>query len=156
MNPNSRIWIYQSSREFNPSEVDEITAKSKEFIRSWNSHGSMLSSAIEVKYNRFIVVAVDESVAAASGCSIDKSVSFIRSIESDFNINMFDRMQIAYKDSTDSIKTLSLSDFEQSLTNGQLSDDTIVFNNLITTVEQLQNQWEVPLKDSWHSRLLPA
>ena len=36
---NSRVWIYQSDREFTAQEIDFISDKAKAFIESWTRHG---------------------------------------------------------------------------------------------------------------------
>jgi hypothetical protein len=40
-------------------------------------HGTSLVSSYQLKYNRFIILAVDQDVQSATGCSIDASVEFI-------------------------------------------------------------------------------
>lgn len=150
---HSRIWIYQSIRELNAQEVAEIQTKALSFLEQWTSHGNNMDAAIEVLYNRFVIVTVDEQTAPASGCGIDKSVRFIQEIESQFNINLLDRTQVAYK-SGDSISSCSIAEFEKLIDTKQVRECTIVFNNLISTLSELQSNWEVPLKQSWHSKML--
>jgi hypothetical protein len=43
----------------------------------WAAHGTSLVSSYQLKYNRFIILAVDQDVQSATGCSIDASVEFI-------------------------------------------------------------------------------
>ena len=33
-----------------------------------------------------------------------------------------------------------------------VTSNTIVFNNLVNTIEEFNYSWEVPASDSWHSR----
>jgi hypothetical protein len=95
---------------------------------------------------------VDESHAPATGCSIDKSVALMKNIEEEFKINLFDRFDIAWRDK-DQIRSHNREDFEKSILKGDVHADTIVFNNLIQTVGELETKWEVPFKDSWHMSL---
>jgi len=106
----------------------------------------------EVIHHQFIVLSVDEQVAGASGCSIDKSVALMKEIEQQFNINLFDRFRIAYKLNHE-IKSCSREDFEKMIEIGEVKEDTLVFNNLIQTRKELENNWEIPLKKSWHARV---
>ena len=76
-----------------------------------------------------------------------------QSIEKDFNISLFDRMQFAYK-KEGRVEVASRKEFEKLLSQGVLNDDTIVFNNLVETNEELKSRWEIPLKDSWHRQLV--
>ena len=58
---NSRVWIYQSNREFTEKEVEFISVKAKEFINSWTRHGDNLKGSFTIKYNQFLVLGVDEN-----------------------------------------------------------------------------------------------
>jgi hypothetical protein len=153
---HSRAWIYQSDRAITDLEVNEIRRKAAMFLMEWTSHGSVMRASIDVLYNRFLVVLVDEKAASASGCGIDKSVRFMQQMEVDYKINLFDRMLVSYRNADTVIKTTKLYTFEQMMEKGELSADTIVFNNLIDTKADMQSKWEVPVKLSWHSRMIPA
>ena len=150
----SRVWIYQSERDLSDMEVDEIRRKAAMFLLEWTSHGNLMVAAIDVLYNRFVVVLADEDAAAASGCGIDKSVRFVEQLGKDYHINFFDRLLVAYRGSDSRIKTVKLQEFEQLMENGTLNGDTIVFNNLISTKEDMLSKWEVPARKSWHARML--
>lgn len=150
---HSRVWIYQSVRELSAQEVTDIRANALSFLNQWTSHGNSMDAAIDVLYNRFIIVAVDEQTAPASGCGIDKSVRFIQDIEKQFNTTLLDRMQVAYKVG-DSIHSCSLSEFEKLINIKQVDESTIVFNNLVSTLAELKSNWQIPLKQSWHSKML--
>ena len=80
----------------------------------------------------------------------------MQQMEVDYKINLFDRMLVSYRDADTVIKTTKLYTFEQMMEKGELSADTIVFNNLIDTKADMQSKWEVPVKLSWHSRMIPA
>lgn len=153
---HSRAWVYQSDREIKDIEVNEIRRKAGMFLMEWTSHGNVMKASIDVLYNRFFVVLVDETAASASGCGIDKSVKFMQQMEQDYGINLFDRMLVTYRDAETKIQTTKLYTFEQMMERGELNADTIVFNNLISTKEDMQSKWEVPVRKSWHARMIPA
>ncbi len=132
LSPSSRIWIYQSNREFTAAEVQQINSLATEFVTTWSAHGAALKAAAEVLHKRFLVIGVDEEQAAASGCSIDKSVALVKKIEVDFNTNLLDRMQIAYR-SGNEIKTFKLPQASSLLEKAELTENTVIFNNLVTT-----------------------
>ena len=150
---DSRVWIYQSSRKLSDAEVSEIRKYGQEFIQNWAAHGKELNAAIEVFYHRFIVLFADESQVSASGCSIDSSVRFIKQIQDAYQIDLFDRLNIAFRTHSD-IDVLRMNDFQTALEKGQLNENTIVFNNLVETKEAFENKWETTIKESWHSQLL--
>ncbi|MCX6292230.1 MAG: ABC transporter ATPase [Bacteroidetes bacterium] len=121
----------------------------KEFTGSWTSHNEQVKAGFELRYNRFLILLLDESHVKAGGCSIDTSIHFIRSVEKEFQVIMTDRMKFAVM-MNEAIHVLSKDEFEQSLSDGKLDADSIVFNNLVNTRAELDTQWEIPLKNSWH------
>ena len=71
----SRIWIYQSNRKFSDDEMNEIEHDVKAFVENWSAHGTGLEASYLLKYNRFIIFAVNQEVQQATGCSIDSSAT---------------------------------------------------------------------------------
>lgn len=149
---NSRIWIYQSNRVFSGDEEKQIQTKLDEFTSQWQAHGHALAAYAEIRYQQFIILSVDEHVAGATGCSIDKSVNLMKEIESEFNIDLFDRFRIAYIKQNE-VKSCSRQEFEQLIISGEVDQETIVFNNMIGSRKELNSLWQVPLKSSWHSKV---
>lgn len=149
----SRVWIYQASRSFSKDEQQELKEQIETFIKEWTAHGSNLQAAYELKYNRFIVLAVNSEVSSASGCSIDASVRFIQELEKKYHVDLLDKMNVSYKQG-DYIAYKSLLDFKQMAKDRAVSKNTIVFNNLVTNIAEYKENWEVPASESWHSRFL--
>ena len=148
---DSRIWIYQSDRKFNESELIEIKNKLTEFLEKWTAHGSDLKSSFEINYDRFIIIALNEKSTKASGCSIDSCVHFIQQIEKDYNLNLMDKMNVAFKQG-EYISYKSIVEFKSLIKNKSVSKNTIVFNNLVVDINDYNKNWEVPVTNSWHSR----
>src|SRR5471030_2904253 len=96
--PNSRVWIYQSDRKLDDAVVQQIQLHLSNFATQWTAHNHQLKAKAEIRYNRFLVLIVDESQAGASGCSIDKSVNFMKQVGEQFNINLLDRFNLAYRE----------------------------------------------------------
>ncbi len=152
--PNdSRIWIYQSNRKFSDVEVEFITKETKEFLKQWTAHGSELEAGFEIKYHRFIVIGLNQANASASGCSIDTSVRFIQSLERALGVDLLDKMNVTFY-SGDFIAHKTLMEFKEMAKKKSVSPNTVVFNNLVNTKEEYLEFWEVPAKESWHSRFL--
>ena len=152
MPDTSRIWIYQSNREFRSEEVNVITLNAKNFIENWTRHGDDLKGSFTIVYNRFVIIAVDENFANVSGCSIDASVRFIQQIQSELNVDLLNKLHIAFK-TNDDVNSVSLNDFRSFIASDKITKDTIVFNNLVNTKADFESKWEVPAKESWHQRL---
>ena len=152
--PNtSRVWIYQANRTLTLDELNEIKSKLDVFIEQWTAHGGDLSAGYEVKYKRFIVLALNQNLNVATGCSIDASVHFIQQLEKDYNIDLMDKMNVSYKQG-DFIAYKPLIEFRKMAKDRAVSKNTIVFNNLVTNKSEYLENWEVPASESWHSRFL--
>lgn len=148
---HSRVWIYQASRSFSDEELTEITQKLDTFITNWTAHGADLNAGYDIRYKRFIILAVDQTSQSATGCSIDASVRFIQQLEQDYNVDLMDKMNVSYKQGQ-FVAHKTLLDFKKMVKDKAVSKNTIVFNNLVTNIEELNENWEVPAEDSWHSR----
>jgi len=149
----SRVWVYQSNRKLSDEEVTIINHKTKEFLTQWTAHGANLEAGFEVKYNRFIVLGLNQENASASGCSIDASVHFIQQLEKEFEVDLLDKMNVTFY-SGDFIAHKTLIDFRKMAKAKSVSPNTVVFNNLVNTKEEYLESWEVPAKESWHNRFL--
>jgi hypothetical protein len=147
----SKIWIYQSNRKFSDEEIAEIDTELKAFIEKWAAHGTSLEASYELRYNRFIVLAVNQENQIATGCSIDASVQFIQNLEKKFDVDLLDKMNVTFK-LGEHVAHKTLIEFKKMAKEKAVSENTIVFNNLINTVGEYQDFWEVPAMDSWHSR----
>lgn len=149
---NSRLWIYQSDRILSDQEVAAIQKRLNEFTAEWQAHGHALAALAEIIHQQFIVLSVDEQIAGATGCSIDKSVNLMKEIEQKFGINLFDRFRIAFRQDQE-IVNCSREEFEKFIQSGKVKKDTRVFNNLISTRKELKSNWEIPFSESWHSKV---
>ena len=148
---HSRVWIYQANRSFSEEELTEIKQKLDTFITNWTAHGSDLNAGYDIRYKRFIILAVDQTSQSATGCSIDASVRFIQQLEQDNNVDLMDKMNVSYKQGQ-FVAHKTLLDFKKMVKDKAVSKNTIVFNNLVTNIGELNENWEVPAEQSWHSR----
>lgn len=153
MPEQSRVWIYQSNRAFTKEEQSEITKKTIDFISQWEAHAEALHASFDIRYNRFLILVVDGSVHPPTGCSIDESVHFIQSLEKQYDIELLDKMNVVFK-KDNSLIYRSLPEFKKLIKSKEITAETIVFNNLVVNKHELDNFWEVPLRESWHSRYL--
>lgn len=149
--PESRIWIYQSNRKFTDAEMNEIDQAAKAFVENWAAHGTGLEASYLLKYNRFIILAVNPENQTATGCSIDASVRFIHDLEQKYEVDLLDKMNVTFK-LGEHVAHKPLIEFKKMAKDKAVSGNTIVFNNLVNTIEEWNESWEVPAADSWHSR----
>lgn len=152
---SSRVWIYQSSRVFGMGEVFELEKILSSFTESWNSHGAKVKGYANLFFGQFIVLMADETAAGVSGCSTDSSVRVIKQIEEQFKVSLFDRQQLAFV-IKEKVQLLPLSQFGYALENGFITPHTLYFNNLVATKSALENEWIIPVKDSWLKNRIPS
>ncbi len=145
---NSRTWVYQSARKFTMAEVILLKQKINAFVAQWTSHNQKVSGWGDLLYDRFLILMADEEADRLGGCSVDSSVSFVKSLESEFHTNFLDRWNIAYKMGNE-VLTANREDFSRLLEEGKVHDYTIVFNNLVQTKAELLKKWQVPYSDHW-------
>lgn len=149
--PGSRVWVYQSNRLFTLNEAFEIEDLLKEFTTQWKSHGTPVKGEAHLLFGQFVLLLADETATGVSGCSTDSSVRLVKNIEERFAVNMFDRMTLAFI-IKEKIQLLPLSQLQYAAANGFITPDTLYFNNLVQTKEELQTKWIIPVKESWLSK----
>ena len=137
---DSRVWVYQSDRCFDDSEIETINLLCHDFIKGWAEHGAPLKASFEVIDKYFLVLAVDQNIASASGCSIDSSVKFIKDLELKFKINFFNRMNLVVKKD----KEVKLIPFTEL----QSYSDWKVYNPLVDSLELLMSSFLIPVTES--------
>ena len=147
-NDNSRVWVYQSNRVFTQSEALQIEELLKNFSRDWKSHGTPVKGFANLFFGQFIILMADETAMGVSGCSTDSSVRFIKNIEQDFQVELFDRLMLAFL-IQERIQLLPLSQISNYLEDGLINIDTLYFNNTILTKKELLDHWIIPVKESW-------
>jgi hypothetical protein len=149
----SRVWIYQSNKPFHKKVLEQVNDLVLRFVKDWTSHNHLLKATGGIIHDCFVVLVVDESKAGATGCSIDKSVRFIQFLEQEFSQNLFDRLTFAYLED-EQVQLIHKDDLAQAYSNGTINDETLFFDNLVKTKGDYLKKWLVPLKESWHSRML--
>ncbi len=145
---NSKVWIYQSNRLFTMGEAFELEPLLEDFVAQWKSHGAAVKGYANLFYGQFIVLMADETQATVGGCSTDSSVRLIKQIEQDFKVDMFNRQSLAFI-VKDKVQVLPITQMNYAIENGFITDETLYFNNLVATKEELINNWIVPINKSW-------
>lgn len=145
---DSRVWIYQASRLFTMSEALDLEVKLENFIREWNSHGTPVKGYANLFYGQFIVLIADENATGVSGCSTDSSVRVIKDIETTTGVALFDRLNLAFL-IDNKVQLVPMAQLPYALENGFVKPDSLYFNNTVSTKEELEKNWLIPVKSSW-------
>jgi hypothetical protein len=150
LDAQARVWIYQSSRPLTDQESREMSAQLQQFATQWTAHNKQLKAAGFVLFNAVLVLMVDETKTAASGCSIDTSVHFIQQLEKTYNIQLFDRLLVYYK-STDNWQQTTLTHLAELVQSGQISTDVPVINALVDHKASLEQELIATPATCWMS-----
>ena len=137
---NSKVWIYTSNREINVNEQVAIQSELDQFMKEWAAHGNSLFGEAKILEDRFVVLVVDESMVSASGCSIDTSVNFMKSIGQKFDIDFFDRLNMTIESDGEK-KRVHISELKDH-------EDAFVYNPMITSLSELRTNWKVKVSES--------
>lgn len=151
---NSKIWIYASDRLFTQQEVIFLEKELAEFTVSWAAHSVQLKAFYFILHQRFIILAVDNSLAEASGCSIDTSVRVLKKLEQTLECSLFDRMTVYYQSKDGSTEGLGFADLKSAYNAGALTDETLIYDVSISSAAGFQYGWPLPLKHSAYYRLV--
>ncbi len=151
MPKNARLWIYQADRILSESEQEKISILGNQFLANWAAHGSDLKSSMKLLHHRFLIIAVDEEVHVASGCSIDSCVNFVKTVGENLNIDWFDRTKVAFI-YNDEVFMESINDLKQIISEGKINQNTLTFNNLVQNVGEFDEKWLLPANETWLKR----
>ena len=144
----SRVWIYQADRLFRLQEALEVETYLNDFVQNWQSHGIPVKGYANLLFGQFIILMADETATGVSGCSTDSSVRLMKKIEEMFNVQLFNRQLLAFL-VKDKVQVLPMSQLSYAFENNFITGDTIYFNNLVQTKEELLKKWLIPVRESW-------
>ncbi len=147
-NDDSKVWIYQSSRMFTLSEALQIDDILNGLVKNWKSHGTPVKGYASLFFGQFIILMADEAATGVSGCSIDSSVRIIQQIEKQYNIEMFNWQNLAFVINSN-VQIIPRQQFNYAFENNFINTDTLFFNNVVTTKKELENNWLIPVSQSW-------
>jgi len=153
MPDEARVWVFGLDRSLEPAEEADVRGEVEGFLDQWQAHGHPLACACEWRYDRFLIVAVDERTAPPSGCSIDAMVGTLRSLGGRLGFNMIDNSPVWYRDGSDHVRRVSRSAFGAAVQSGEVGGGTVVFDNTVTRLRQVRSgRWEANARDSWHAK----
>ncbi len=146
--PDARVWVYQCNRLLSMGETLEADAMLQEFVAQWHTHGASVQGFATIFFGQFVILMADESHTAVSGCSTDSSVRLIKVLEQKFNVSLFDRQLLAFV-VKDKIQLVPMAHLKHAVEHGMIKEDDLFFNNVVATKAELENNWLIPLHQSW-------
>ncbi len=148
LSENAKVYLYPSSRKFYPNELEELDVKVKEFTSKWTK----FSTSYKIEYQRFLLFFLEEDAVITTKI-MDELAEFIFQLEKDYNITLLDKVNVCFKQG-EYVQYQEMKRFRELIKKKSVSKKTIVFNNFIQTKYEFENEWEVPITNSWLSHLI--
>jgi hypothetical protein len=149
---DARLWVFAADRPLAVDERHRLLAAVDAFLEQWKAHGHPLTVARDWRYDRFLLVGVDEASAGATGCSIDAMVRTLTDLERALHVQLLDHGPVLFRRG-DAIERLPRPAFAALAKQGEVSSETVVFDNTLTRVGELrEGRWETPARQSWHAK----
>jgi len=153
---DSRVWVFGASRALADAEIARADSALAGFLPGWAAHGASLRTGHEVLERRFLVVAVDERSAGASGCSIDALARHVEALGRALDVDLLGGGRIWYRVGEE-IECCDRAEFRARASRGEITASTPVFDTTLTDLRGLRGGgFERPAGSSWHARLLPS
>ena len=151
---DARTWVFGADRDLDTGATDLLLNEVDRFLSQWHAHGSPLTAARDWKYGRFLTVAVDQSTAGASGCSIDGLFRSLKAMEPRLRASLVTSGLVFYRDKKGAIQSVDRERFTELSAKGTINRETKVFDPTVTTLGELRARFELDAAHSWHSGLL--
>lgn len=147
---NAKVFLYPSNKKFYPELLQKIDSKVSEFTNNWATNNN-IQAGFTIKHQRFIIIAINNNKAITTSI-IDELVSFIFKLQLEYEIELLDKLNVCFKQG-EYVQYKDVKEFKKLIKNKSVNQNTIVFDNLINTKEQLESDWELPAEDTWYSRM---
>jgi hypothetical protein len=148
----SRVWVYQANRPLSEIEMEQSSAYLKNEMDLWAAHGAPLNASFEIRFNQVIIVAVNEHVNEASGCSIDASTRWFKSLGELLQVDFFDR-QIA-KIQGEQISYIPIASIKDFILSAKLTEDDYIIPPQTVNLHHYRHQWLQTVRESWLKKYL--
>ena len=150
----SRVWVFGSDTLLTDEGTDILLKGVDEHLEHWNAHGTPLTVGREWRDGRFLVVAVDQSTAGASGCSIDGLFRVLQQLERSIGASLVGGGRVFYRDSHGIVQCVARGDVSELARDGAITEDTVVFDTGLTDLGTWRSCFERPAKQCWVGDLL--
>lgn len=152
----SRLWVFGVDRPLKGDEEATLLGAVDAFLGDWRAHGTPLRAARDWRYGRFLIVSVDQRTEPPSGCSIDALVRVLKETGDFIGVTLVDNTPVWYRNPQGGVERSSRARFKQLAEAGEVSAETIVFDNSVTRLGDVRSgRWETRAGQSWHARAFP-
>lgn len=151
---DSRVWVFGADRGLDDGATDLLLRDVDRFLSQWHAHGAPLTTARDWRDQRFLTVAVDQSTAGASGCSIDGLYRSLKSLEPRLGASLVTSGLVFYRDDKGRVQSVDRDQFATLGAEENITSRTRVFDPTVTSLGEWRARFELNAEDSWHAKLL--
>ena len=151
----ARLWCFGASQRLDDHQTQRLQDSMADFVSEWTAHRRDLRAGFTLLHGHFLLVAVDESAAGASGCSIDALMGRLRSLGTALDLDFLDSMPVWFRNPSGGIRKVSRAEFTDMARRGEVSASTPVFDLTLAQLSDLRaGRLEAAAGDAWHHGLL--
>jgi hypothetical protein len=145
----SRVWVFGSDRPLTEAGTTALLKGVEEYLASWKAHGAPLTVASQLRDNRFLVIAVDQTQAGATGCSIDGLFRVLQALEPKIGVSLVGGGRVFYRDAQAVVQGTAQAEVPALVASGAITKDTVVFDTSLTDLGAFRSGFEKRAKESW-------
>ena len=153
---SSRVWVFGSDVPVVGDAAHALLSGVDAYLEGWKAHGAPLTVARQWRDDRFLVVAVDQSTAGATGCSIDGLFRVLQQLQASVGANMLAGGRVFFRDGSGAPRSVGRDEIPALAADGSITPDTVVFDTTLTDLGAWRACFERPAKESWVRELLPG
>ena len=149
---DARVWIFSAERTLTAGEQRRLLEEVDGFLAQWGAHDRPLVAGRDVRYDRFLFVAVDQATVGPSGCSVDALVRQMKGLQAELGVELVNHAPVLFR-REDEIAQVAREEFAELAASGAVGPDTTVFDNTLTRLGDVRDgRWETKASSSWHGR----
>ncbi|MEP6999263.1 MAG: hypothetical protein ABI969_02210 [bacterium] len=150
----SRVWVFGSDKPLSDEGTKALLDGVDHHLAEWKAHGAPLTVSREWRDGRFLVVAVDQSTAGATGCSIDGLFRVLQQLERQVGASLVGGGRVFYRDDHGVAQSTSRAEIAALAGSGVVTKDTVVFDTALIDLGTFRACFERRAKESWVNELL--
>ncbi len=151
---SARVWIFSAGQPLTGAPAAQLLAHVDDYLARWQAHGHALTCARDWRHDQFLAVAVDQTNAFASGCSIDGLFRALQSLQQSLGTTLVGGSRVHYRNASGAIQSATRDEFSTLGAAGAVGDRTPVFDSTVATAGEWRDRFETELGRAWHRELV--
>lgn len=151
---SARTWVFGADRTLDAAAAAALLREVDRFLSQWRAHGTALTVGRDWRCGRFLTIAVDQSTAGASGCSIDGLFRSLKALGPALGASLVTSGLVFYRDGARAVQSVDRECFTGLSVEGSVRPDTRVFDPTVATLGEWRARFELTAAQSWHAGLL--